>query len=163
MPFLFEVHCGNFYQEGSASCTGSSISFITSNSATCHLHLVESAHALSFRPNDPETKEAFFKLFEKGHNAASAYHWHETKLFLDGEEDQHILADRAMNQTKPDVTKLYEEWRQKSMGPDNGRELFTKLEVEVKAYNEMKCDGQSSRYSNLVSVLMIVTAVILNL
>lgn len=38
-----------------------------------HNHPIESAHALSFRPINPETKNSFFKLFQKGHSASSAY------------------------------------------------------------------------------------------
>ena len=58
-----------------------------------HNHPLNSAHALSFRPISQETKELFIELFRKGHTAASAHHWHETKLYLDGGEDQILLAD----------------------------------------------------------------------
>lgn len=101
-----------------------------------HNHPIESAHALSFRPINPEVKETFFKLFRKGHSAASAFHWHETKLFLDGGEDQLLLADRATNPTKPDISRLYDEWRKTELGADNGKQLFDKLEMEVCSYNE---------------------------
>jgi len=65
-----------------------------------HNHPLESAHALAFRPIAPETKEEFFEMFRKGHTAASAFHWNETRLHLDGWEDQVSLADRAVNPTK---------------------------------------------------------------
>ena len=35
-----------------------------------HNHPIQSAHTLSFRPISPERKEAFFKLFRKGHSAS---------------------------------------------------------------------------------------------
>ena len=106
-----------------------------------HNHPIESAHSLSFRPIDLETKESFFKLFCMGHCASSAYHWNETKLFLDGGDDQLLLADRATNPTKSDVSRLYDEWRKKELGPDNGKKLFNKLEMEIQSYNEANLEN----------------------
>ena len=76
-----------------------------------HYHPFNSAHALSFHPVSPETKDLFLELFRKGHTAASAHHWHETKLYLDRCEDQILLADRATNPTKSDISRLYAEWQ----------------------------------------------------
>ena len=101
-----------------------------------HNHPLASAHALSFRPIAPETKEIFYELFRKGHTASSAYHWHETKLFLDGGEDQALLADRAFNPTKPDISRLYNEWQKKELGSDNGKPMFDSLQCEIEAFNE---------------------------
>ena len=78
-----------------------------------HNHPIDSAHALSFRPISLETRNSFLELFRKGHTAASAHHWYETKLYLDGDEDQALLADRATNPTKSDVSRLYIEWQKK--------------------------------------------------
>jgi len=50
-------------------------------------------------------------MFRKGHTAASAFRWNETKLYLDGGEDQVSRADRAVNPTKKDVSRLYSEWQ----------------------------------------------------
>lgn len=126
-----------------------------------HNHPIESAHALSFRPIDPETKESFFKLFRMGHSASSAYHWHETKLFLDGGEDQLLLADRATNPTKSDISRLYEDWRKKELGADNGKELFDKLELEIQAYNEANSDSGGFKCTKINLVcLMIVIAIL---
>lgn len=83
-----------------------------------HNHPIDSAHVLSFRPIAPETKEIFSELFRKGHTASSAYHWHETKLYLDGGEDQILLADRAFNPTKADLSRLYSEWQKKELRSD---------------------------------------------
>ena len=106
-----------------------------------HNHPIESAHSLSFRPIDLETKECFFKLFRMGHCASSAYHWNVTKLFLDGGDDQLLLAERATNPTKSDVSRLYDEWRKKELGPDNGKKLFDKLEMEIPSYNEANLEN----------------------
>ena len=89
-----------------------------------HNHPIESAYSLSFRPIDLETKESFIKLFRMGHCASSAYHWNETKLFLDGRDDQLLLAHRATNPTKSDVSRLFDEWWKKELGPDNGKKLL---------------------------------------
>ena len=75
-------------------------------------------------------------MFRKGHTAASAHYWHETKLYLDGGEDQTLLADRATNPTKSDVSRLYTEWQKQELGDDNGKEMFDKLHTEIDAYND---------------------------
>jgi len=86
-----------------------------------HNHPIESAHVLSFRPISDGTKQKFFEYFHKGHSASSAYHWHETKLFLDSGENQMSLVDRAVNPNKSDFSHLYEEWRKSELGIDNGK------------------------------------------
>ncbi len=101
-----------------------------------HNHPIESAHSLSFRPIHQETKEFFFKHFEVGLSASSAFHWSETKMLLDNDDDQLAFADRALNPTKSDVSRLYNEWRKIELGPDNGKELFDKLEMEIMSYNQ---------------------------
>ena len=106
-----------------------------------HNHPLESAHVLSFRPISAEIRQTIFKYFSKGHTASSAHHWHETKLLLDHEEDQSILADREINPTKPDFYHLYDEWRKKELGPDQGKPLFDQLEVEIAAYNNANSDS----------------------
>jgi len=59
-----------------------------------HSHPLESAHALSFRPVAPETREKYFSLFNMGHSAASAHYYYEI-LLLENESDevQQRLAD----------------------------------------------------------------------
>ena len=82
------------------------------------------------------TKQMIFEYFSKGHNASSAHHWHETKLFLDHGEDQSILADREINPTKPDFYRLYDEWRKKELGSDQGKPIFEQMNAEIAAYND---------------------------
>lgn len=60
-------------------------------------------------------------------------HWHETKLYLDGTEDQ---TDRASNPTETDISRLYTEWQKKELR-DNGKGMFDKLLDEIAA-----CDLQ---------------------
>ncbi len=68
-----------------------------------HNHPIESAHSLSFHPIHQETKEFFFKLFQVGHSASSAFHWSEIKILLDNDDDQLAFADRALNPAKSDA------------------------------------------------------------
>ena len=65
------------------------------------------------------------------------YHWHETKLYLDGGDDQTLLADRATNPTKSDISRLYAEWQKKELGNDNEKGMFDKLQAEIDAYELM--------------------------
>ena len=111
-----------------------------------HNHPLALAHVLSFHPISEETKEVFRELFCKGHTAASAHHWHKTKLYLDGGEDQTLLADRTTNPSKSDINRLYTEWQKKELGDDNGKEIFDKLQAEVDAYNDA-CSGQGGKAS----------------
>ena len=73
----------------------SSLPYLVSNPAVIqiqfnHNHPIQSAHTI---PISPETKKAFLKQFCKGHSASSAHHWHETRLLLNGNEDQLMLAN----------------------------------------------------------------------
>ena len=101
-----------------------------------HNHPVESAHVLSFRPIAKETRNKIFDYLLKGHTASSAHHWHETKLLLEHEQNQSLLADRNINPTKADFYRLYDEWRKKDLGPDQGKPLFDQLNNEIAAYND---------------------------
>ena len=109
-----------------------------------HNHPLASAHALSVRPISEETKELFLELFQKGHTAASAHHRHETKLYLDGGEDQTLLVDRATNPTKSDISRLYTEWQEKEFENDNGKGMFDILQAEVDAFND-SCSGHGGK------------------
>ena len=57
-------------------------------------------------------------------------------LYLDGGEDQISLADRAINPTKKDVSRLHAQWRKTELGDDNGKSLFDRLEVDINTYND---------------------------
>ena len=81
-----------------------------------HNHPLHSSHVLAFRPIATETKQKLFDLFWKGHATASAHHWHETKLYLDGEEDQISVADRVVNPTRQNVNTLHTKWQREELG-----------------------------------------------
>ena len=75
-----------------------------------HNHPIVCAHSLSFRSISEKTKEAFFKLFDEGHSAASARHMHEQCLLIDAateESKQFFLADRAINPSVQDICRLF--------------------------------------------------------
>ena len=105
----------------------------------CHNHSVHSAHTLSFQPISEATKEQIFNLFSKGHSAASARTALETELVLkcteQGTEVQRVLADRSLNPTVQDYSRLYSKWRDSEMGQENGPSMFAQLEKEIESYN----------------------------
>ena len=75
-----------------------------------HDHLVDSAHALSFRPIASQIKESYYRLFSFGHSAATAQHTYETKMMLEADEEEMVtLGDRALNPNPQDVSHLYNE------------------------------------------------------
>ena len=103
-----------------------------------HNHPIVSAHSLSFRPIRSETKEIFFKLFDDGHSASSARHNYEQHLLLDAatdEQKQYSLADRAINPSVQDVCRLFQQWRKKCYGDEDGKPLFERVQLEVDNYN----------------------------
>ena len=86
-----------------------------------HNHPIKSAHALSFRPVSKDTIDAYYQLFANGYSAASACHAYEAKLMI--EHDGNIMeefADRAVNPSTQDVSRLYNKWREQHLGPENG-------------------------------------------
>ena len=86
----------------------------------------------------------FCELFRKCHTAASAHPWHDTKLYLDGGEDQTLLADRTTNPPKSDISRLYTEWQKKELRDDNKKEMCDKLQAEIDAYNDA-CSKQEGK------------------
>ena len=43
--------------------------------------------------------------------------------------DQIILADRAFNLTKPDISCLHTEWQKRELGEDNGKSPQISLSI----------------------------------
>ena len=57
---------------------------------------------------------------------------------------QYSLADRALNPSAQDICRLFQMWREKSYGADDGKPLFERLQSEVNKYNE-KYGGQNGK------------------
>ena len=104
-----------------------------------HNHPICGAHFLSFCPIKEETKESFFQLFDEGHSAATSFHTYDESRLLQtsfiGNTSQADLANRAINPSHQDVSRLYSDWRRSEMGPENGQLMFEKLQAEVDQYN----------------------------
>ena len=102
-----------------------------------HNHPIDSAHALSFRPVALHVKEAYYQLFKTGHSAVTARHTYETRIMLENDEEDvmHVLSDRAVNPNPLDVSRLFAEWRSHNLGPENGIEMFDKLDALIHDYN----------------------------
>ena len=103
-----------------------------------HNHPLKSAHVLSFRPIDEETRMKYFKLFQSGHCAASARHYYETTLMdmNEGNELQIKMSDRAIKPTISDVNRLYNQWQLSEYGPERYNKNLSELLVEeIRMYN----------------------------
>ena len=134
-----------------------------------HNHPIESAHALSFRDVSESTREAYYHYFQSGHSAATARHHHELNLLvsLPKDEIEPALADRSINPQPKDVSRLFQKWRETQHGPANGDKMFTRLEAEVKRYNNetggkayvQRCvkGSQSESWEQTVNQPMIIT------
>ena len=92
-----------------------------------HMHL-------SFRDVSESTRKAYHHYFQSGHSAATARHHHELNLLLSlpKDETEPALADRSINPQPNDVSRLFQKWRETQA---NGDKMFTRLEAEVKRYN----------------------------
>ena len=105
---------------------------------------MNSGHALSFRPVSDGVKQEYIHLFEAGHSAATARHEYTSQLQLkhDSHNVEHVLADRSTNPNCQDIQRLFREWRDKYVGPENGEVMFDQLSQEVRQYNEIHaCEG----------------------
>ena len=134
-----------------------------------HNHPIESAHALSFRDVSESTREAYYHYFQSGHSAATARHHHDLNLLvsLPKDEIEPALADRSINPQPNDVSRLFQKWRETQHGPGNGDKMFTRLEAEVKRYNNetggkayvQRCvkGSQSESWEQTVNQPMIIT------
>ena len=95
-----------------------------------------------------------FSLFGIGHSAASARHAHETEVMLQSAEDknkvQGAIADRAINPTVQDYSRLYDKWRIEERGTKNGPNMFSQIEAEIAKYNASNLDegGRASLQSS---------------
>ncbi|CAG8821110.1 8206_t:CDS:2, partial [Cetraspora pellucida] len=100
-----------------------------------HNHPLGSSHVTGFRPISDKTKDELFKLFENGHNPSSAYHTYWEQLQIKCDNDEEILADRAIAPCKNDVFYLYKKHRDQYLGAQNGEDMFDRLEKEVAEFN----------------------------
>ena len=101
-----------------------------------HNHPIDSLHALTFHTISEDAKDAYYQLFSCGHSAASAWHSYETKLMIENEENKmEMLADRSINPSPQDVSRLFDKWREEQLGPENGPKMFDMLDDYVKNYN----------------------------
>ena len=103
-----------------------------------HNHPVKSAHELSFRPVANCAKEKYNNLFESGYSAARARDEYVNRLQLKfGTSDVEVaLANRSINPNCQDVQRLFQKWRQKCVGLENGKLMFERLSLEVNQFNK---------------------------
>lgn len=106
-----------------------------------HNHPLYSGQVLSFRPVSAAAKDAYHQLFQCGNSASSARNEYVMQLQLEHDDNDHdlqrALADRSINPNVQDVQRLFRQWREFSIGPENGDKMFERLEDEVNNYNKL--------------------------
>ncbi|PKY53879.1 hypothetical protein RhiirA4_426357 [Rhizophagus irregularis] len=103
-----------------------------------HNHVINSAESLSFRRVNSEVREKILELFKDGHSPASAKYSYEDGLHLSAENDQELvelLADRSNNPDYGYVVRLFQEYRENTLGSPNGKKMFERLGEVVENYN----------------------------
>lgn len=97
-----------------------------------HNHPLASSHATSFRPI---SRKHFFRLFHAGHNPTSAYNTYLEEIQLKYENNEEILADRAVCPHKHNIYYLYQKYLDQFIRARNGKEMFSRLVDEVAEFN----------------------------
>ncbi|CAG8774993.1 15778_t:CDS:1, partial [Rhizophagus irregularis] len=103
-----------------------------------HNHVINSAESLSFRRVNEKFCEKFLQLFKDGYSPASAINVHEDELYLSSMDEQDLLvllADRANNPDYDYIAKLFQKYRETSLGDCNGSLIFRCLVDIVNEYN----------------------------
>ncbi|PKB99211.1 hypothetical protein RhiirA5_462455 [Rhizophagus irregularis] len=103
-----------------------------------HNHMINSAESLSFRRVNSEVRKNILELFKDGHSPASAKYSYEDGLHLSAENDQELvelLADRSKNPDYGYVVRLFQEYRENTLGSPNGKKMFERLGEVVENYN----------------------------
>ncbi|CAG8804915.1 9477_t:CDS:2, partial [Cetraspora pellucida] len=93
------------------------------------------SHATNFWPISNNTKKEFFKLFHAGHSSSSAYHTYLAKIQLKYDNDEDILADRAICLHKHDIYYLHQKFLDQIVGIRNGKEMFLCKSKEIVEFN----------------------------
>ncbi|CAB5362409.1 unnamed protein product [Rhizophagus irregularis] len=103
-----------------------------------HNHVINSAESLSFRRVNEKVCEKFLQLFKDGYSPASAMYVHEDELYLSSTDEQDLLvllADRANNPDYDYIAKLFQKYRETSLGDRNGSLMFRRLVDVVNEHN----------------------------
>ncbi|CAB5326218.1 unnamed protein product [Rhizophagus irregularis] len=103
-----------------------------------HNHVINSAELLSFRHVNEKVCEKFLQLFKDGYSPASAMYVHEDELYLSSTDEQDLLVllvDQANNPDYDYIAKLFQKYRETSLGDRNGSLMFRRLVDVVNEYN----------------------------
>ena len=101
-----------------------------------HNHSIESAFAVKYHKVHDEVKEAFHKLFDKNHSAASAFKEYKNHLMkIHGNEYVKVSADRAIMPDYKWVFNQHAQYMENALGKINSPEAFDKAVEKVNAYN----------------------------
>ena len=101
-----------------------------------HNHSIESAFAVKYHNVHDEVKEAFNKLFNENHSAASAFKEYKNHLMqIHGNEYVKVSADRAIMPDYKWVFNQHAQYIENTLGKINSPEAFDKAVEKVNAYN----------------------------
>ncbi|CAG8758637.1 24006_t:CDS:2, partial [Cetraspora pellucida] len=100
-----------------------------------HNHPLAPGHTTSFRPISNNIKETFFSLFNSEHTPISAYNTYIEEIQLKHDNDEVVLADRAICPYKHNIYNLHRKFLNESIGAWNKKEMFSRLAEEVSDFN----------------------------
>ncbi|CAB5377419.1 unnamed protein product [Rhizophagus irregularis] len=92
-----------------------------------HNHVINLAESLSFCRVNEKVREKFLQLFKDGYLPASAMYVHEDELYLSSTDEQDLLvllADRANNPDYDYIAKLFQKYRETSLGDRRGKAIL---------------------------------------
>ena len=60
---------------------------------------------------------------------------------------EKTLADRSSNPNCQDVQRLFQKWRERCIGPENGEAMCDRLSLEIKQFNEIHASNGGKAFS----------------
>lgn len=89
-----------------------------------HNHPTDTAASLLQLPITTETQQQFLNYFDNGMCVSEAIKYHVGVLELRPDVSEALLANASINPKYRTVRYLYDQWRQKNLGPRTGGALL---------------------------------------
>ena len=110
-------------------------------------------------------REKFLELFNDRHSPASAKYSYEDGLHLSAENDQELvelLADRSNNPDYGYVVRLFQEYRDNTLGSRNGKGMFKRRIACLNSSKILRLVSPNFYYSFIIVSQSFVSFVIYN-